>query len=136
MATTAADSLQQVVAALNALYNSPSNSAKKEANLWLESFQAMVIITTMPMLIALCLVAKKKKKRKKAGSLTSRLPSFSSFSRMLARGMADCRHPSHERNRRHRGPGLWRPDNASQGSTGFCSHSLPLFTREIVNEGN
>ncbi|GJJ78359.1 transportin-3 [Entomortierella parvispora] len=41
MATTAADSFQQVVAALNALYNAPSNSAKKEANLWLESFQAM-----------------------------------------------------------------------------------------------
>ena len=42
MATTAADSLQQVVAALNALYNAPGNSAKKEANLWLEDFQAKV----------------------------------------------------------------------------------------------
>ncbi|KAF9432688.1 Nuclear import receptor [Entomortierella beljakovae] len=40
MATTALDSIQQVVAALNALYNSPSNSSKKEANLWLEDFQA------------------------------------------------------------------------------------------------
>ncbi|KAF9349142.1 Nuclear import receptor [Mortierella sp. AD094] len=40
MATVAADSLQQAVAALNALYNAPSNSAKKEANLWLEDFQA------------------------------------------------------------------------------------------------
>ncbi|KAF9939699.1 Nuclear import receptor [Mortierella alpina] len=40
MATAAADSLQQTVAALNALYNAPSNSAKKEANLWLEDFQA------------------------------------------------------------------------------------------------
>ncbi|KAI8598175.1 armadillo-type protein [Dissophora ornata] len=40
MATAAADSLQQTVAALNALYNSPSSSAKKEANLWLENFQA------------------------------------------------------------------------------------------------
>ncbi|KAG0288381.1 Nuclear import receptor, partial [Dissophora globulifera] len=40
MATVAADSLQQAVAALNALYNSPSSSAKKEANLWLEDFQA------------------------------------------------------------------------------------------------
>jgi len=42
MATAAADSLQQTVAALNALYNAPSNSAKKEANLWLEDFQAKV----------------------------------------------------------------------------------------------
>jgi len=36
------DPLQQTVAALNALYNSPSNSAKKEANVWLESFQTKV----------------------------------------------------------------------------------------------
>ncbi|KAG0015504.1 Nuclear import receptor [Entomortierella chlamydospora] len=40
MATVGADSLQQTVAALNALYNAPSSSAKKEANLWLEDFQA------------------------------------------------------------------------------------------------
>ncbi|KAF9581145.1 Nuclear import receptor, partial [Lunasporangiospora selenospora] len=40
MATVATDSLQQAVAALNTLYNAPTNSAKREANLWLESFQA------------------------------------------------------------------------------------------------
>ncbi|KAK3831462.1 MAG: armadillo-type protein [Linnemannia gamsii] len=40
MATVAVDSLQQAVAALNALYNAPSNSEKKEANRWLEDFQA------------------------------------------------------------------------------------------------
>ncbi|KAI8349778.1 armadillo-type protein [Mortierella sp. GBAus27b] len=40
MATITGDPLQQTVAALNALYNAPSSSAKKEANLWLESFQS------------------------------------------------------------------------------------------------
>ncbi|KAF9180617.1 Nuclear import receptor [Haplosporangium sp. Z 11] len=40
MATVDTDSLQQTVAALNALYNAPSNSAKRQANLWLEDFQA------------------------------------------------------------------------------------------------
>ncbi|KAG0370572.1 armadillo-type protein [Gamsiella multidivaricata] len=40
MATVPADSFQQAVAALNALYTSPSSSDKKEANLWLEDFQA------------------------------------------------------------------------------------------------
>jgi hypothetical protein len=46
MATTAADSFQQAVAAINALHNAPSNSAKKEASLWLEDFQEKVITAT------------------------------------------------------------------------------------------
>lgn len=33
---------QETINALSALYNAPSNSAKKEANRWLEDFQAKV----------------------------------------------------------------------------------------------